>query len=594
VVYPRGSETPSSWGFTSETRTEQHGDDRIYCDWFKRLLDPNVLRQAQAKDPQNSPRSQAEVDKWFEDYMRLLYRHVESKIVAELPSSMTWNTTQIEFIFSVPTTWSTHPTVERFKRLVQQAGWGTYPTHCVSIGLTEAEAAAVATSIEAPGLFHENDVMMVCDAGGGTTDLSVLMVTGTADGALSLQQMDEVFGRNIGSTAIDTDFEDLALVRLNLANQVSSLGIDIDSAAWEMMKSREFQDAKCDYGSPDDTPVFSVPVPKLHPACVNRQFGLVNGCMTFTRQDLQNLFDKQIQALQNLVEEQLKRFETKFPLSQISHLVLSGGLGNSPYVQTQLKVKFGIGVNRFACASNLRIQIAPEPQLVVCRGLVLDRKAKLERGRAVLGWRCCRASYGTIAKIKYDKKNPDHFGKPQTQDPKDGKWYINDGIVWFIKKGEPVNVDVPEIRRFRRKITPGDPRRAFTDSVVTSELDKDYLPIHMTADVRKLCNVTSDLSGVEDTKFKKKNRHWWSFRTPYLRADYQIKVLIGPADITFQLWFDGQQLSRDNPITVDWQPSAPPTFTNLSGEPPAYFGHAYHANHANFNNYMHQAWQNGV
>jgi hypothetical protein len=35
-----------------------------------------------------------------------------------------------------------------------------------------------------------------------------------------------------------------------------------------------------------------------------------------------------------------------------------------------------------------------------------------------------------------------------------------------------------------------------------------------------------------------------------------IKVIIGPADISFELWFDGQKLSGDNPISVDWQPTS--------------------------------------
>jgi hypothetical protein len=38
-----------------------------------------------------------------------------------------------------------------------------------------------------------------------------------------------------------------------------------------------------------------------------------------------------------------------------------------------------------------------------------------------------------------------------------------------------------------------------------------------------------------------------------------IKVIIGAADINFELWFQGQKLSADNPIVVEWQStSAPP------------------------------------
>lgn len=33
---------------------------------------------------------------------------------------------------------------------------------------------------------------------------------------------------------------------------------------------------------------------------------------------------------------------------------------------------------------------------------------------------------------------------------------------------------------------------------------------------------------------------------------------MGPADISFELWHDGVKLSKDKPIKVEWQESAPP------------------------------------
>ena len=54
-------------------------------------------------------------------------------------------------------------------------------------------------------------------------------------------------------------------------------------------------------------------------------------------------------------------------------------------------------------------------------------------------------------------------------------------------------------------------------------------------DCKKLCNVQSDFSAVALESFKLKNRHFWNFREKYYRADYFIKVVIGPADINFEL-----------------------------------------------------------
>jgi hypothetical protein len=53
----------------------------------------------------------------------------------------------------VPTTWKPVPTVERFRSVINRAGFGKHPNHRIDIGLTEAEAAAVHTSKVFPKIF---------------------------------------------------------------------------------------------------------------------------------------------------------------------------------------------------------------------------------------------------------------------------------------------------------------------------------------------------------------------------------------------------------------------------------------------------------
>ncbi|KAL8669022.1 MAG: hypothetical protein Q9168_006377, partial [Polycauliona sp. 1 TL-2023] len=268
LVYPHHQNKPSSWGFLSETISEQNAADKDYKDWFKTFLDPARLSQKQAEDPVYSPCSLEEIERLYEDYHRLLYKHIEFKLSSEL-SNIPWHAANVEFIFSVPTTWPPH-IVEKYREIVQRAGFAQCRNHTLSIGLTEAEAAAVHTSLEASGIFQEKDILLVCDAGGGTTDLSVLEVSDTSTNALSLKQLDVVFGATIGSAAIDYDFEALARSRLELANLTSPLPLSPEQVAWEMMKSRDFQNTKCEHGGPDDAPIFSVPIPKLDLAYVNQ------------------------------------------------------------------------------------------------------------------------------------------------------------------------------------------------------------------------------------------------------------------------------------------------------------------------------------
>ena len=141
-------------------------------------------------------------------------------------------------------------------------------------------------------------------------DLGALRVTNTAGGSLNLEQMDVVQGNyslrcssvvlysacdhsagaTIGSVQLDTAFETCVRQRLDLANQIIPIGFqpeELDDIAWEMAKGREYQNAKCEYGSSDDdTEYFTVAVPRLRelrPDYVNMNVGIRNGEMMFRR-----------------------------------------------------------------------------------------------------------------------------------------------------------------------------------------------------------------------------------------------------------------------------------------------------------------------
>lgn len=75
---------------------------------------------------------------------------------------------------------------------------------------------------------------------------------------------------------------------------------------------------------------------------------------------------------------------------------------------------------------------------------------------------------------------------------------------------------------------------------------------------RKLCKVDSDFSSLPLSSFKLKNRHWWNSGPKYHRINYVVKVNLGPADVSFELWHNGVKLSKENSIKVEWQAAAPP------------------------------------
>lgn len=84
-------------------------------------------------------------------------------------------------------------------------------------------------------------------------------------------------------------------------------------------------------------------------------------------------------------------------------------------------------------AHQIQILQAPDPQLVVVKGLLLDRLQKLDSGYApVIVSRIARASYGFVCKAKY---NPAiHINETLQKDPFDGEMYAMGQIDWMIKK----------------------------------------------------------------------------------------------------------------------------------------------------------------
>ena len=441
-MYPHGTSKASSWGFLAESKHEQRADYGTTREWFKTLIDPEFFEKERSRIPLELPSSYSEIQAWCRDYLSFLYDHIKLKLTPEL-GNIGWEDAEIEFLFSVPTTWKPHPSVENFRSLIGQAGFGgpLNARHSVTIGLTEAEAAAVHTSTENSSIFGERDLLLICDAGGGTTDLSTLRVVDTAIRVLSLQQVDVVQGANVGSAAIDDDFMNFAEDRLRQADQSQPLDVDIEETVYEMMKGKDFQNIKCEHGSPDETPVFSLVIPGLSHSYSNPAAGIERGELQMTKADLRGFFNRQLQKLFRSIDTQLQNLNRILPDENIGHIVLSGGLSQSAYVQEELRARYGSGRDLHPNAQFTQVRIAPDPQLAVCKGLVADRLRKLSAGQSVLGWRCCRASYGIVCKELYDKNKPSHIGREIRKDSKDGKAYVLRSVEWFVKKVRPLQSD---------------------------------------------------------------------------------------------------------------------------------------------------------
>ena len=275
IFYPPGNPFSKDWGFQC-----QHADGKK--EWFKRYLDPERL-QSIASMRQGQTGSQdlpafPEVRKWFKDYMTCLYKHISTTIQN---TTGRWGAKRIEFVFSLPCTFNKLSIPRDIRDLVSEAGFGGGGAqHKVDIGLTEPEAAAVYTLKDTAIAYQVGEIVLVCDAGGGTTDLAILEIVGHHNGRMELRELTVVEGQNVGSTNIDIAFEKMVEERLKFVYPKLD-----EQTAWSMMHGAEYIAWKCSFGELDSLGLgtFAVTVPTVGTDFNYESARIKNGKMRFSQ-----------------------------------------------------------------------------------------------------------------------------------------------------------------------------------------------------------------------------------------------------------------------------------------------------------------------
>ncbi|KAK7994683.1 hypothetical protein PG990_013456 [Apiospora arundinis] len=554
LLYRQNHTTPSSWGYSAlyneDSQTTRRG-------FFKIFLDPETLETARSQGHLSVPPSTADARQYVTDFLRLVYTHTKDTIEREMGMGPRgWQDQAVEFIFSVPTTWNNQGIVNDFKRAIREAGYGIGgDRHSASVDLTEAEAAAVATVKYSPVNFARDDVFLCIDAGGGTTDLALMQVTGVDRTCPQMKQIAAVQGVGIGASGIDGMFTRLVEKRLSDYPEVKAelpqnLGV-------RMARSPYFKMMKHTFG---ERAFMELPRHPIQMDGVSENFShaearIDRGRMIFTIEEFQGLFKPVVQGIINKVKSQLDWFQHQTPRrdDQVKYFVLSGGLGSNKYVQNKLQEHFEDYSH--PNAGQVRILCAQEPQLVVVRGLLEDRKQRMESGQSVITSRIARASYGVLVKQLYDPVV--HFMPEIQDDPYDGTRFAINQIQWLIKKGDTVTPGQPLVKTLQMRLAADDTTRAWDTKFVVSHNEPSFIPASLKHEgVIQLCKLESNLSGVEQHELVKKHKRGTCFRAGYTFyiCEFEIHVIVAPADLRFELWFGGHKFSKGHePIKIHWQ-----------------------------------------
>ncbi|TWU71809.1 hypothetical protein ED733_000949 [Metarhizium rileyi] len=557
IVY-NADGTLSSWGFMC---ADDDDDDQAPLsgktrrEFFKIFIDSGNLAAAQSLP--RAPKTIEEAERFATDYLRQVYSHIKESIEMQIGRRQVaggWEDMVVVFLFSVPTTWTRMETINTFKGIIRSAGFGVEgPGHSAQVDLTEAEAAAVATLKTSAINYKADSLFLAVDAGGGTTDLSLMRVKSTDPRFPQMAQVSAVKGVGIGSTLIDRAFIRLVDQRLNAWPEVRDL-LPANFAV-RMSKSHHFRTLKHKFGER----VYMLPLFKIPMDGVSHNFNhsglrVENGRLVFTMFEIQSLFDTQIEGVTKQTTEQLNWLSEHGKADQVEFVILSGGLGSSAYVRQSIQQHL---INfPHPNASQAVVVPCQDPQLVVVRGLLLDHQQKVETGQlSVLATRVARASYGV--KVRQVYSPAEHFDEQVVRDPFDSKrlWAVNQ-IQWIIRKGDIVDTNCPLIKEFEFRLADGETTRSWDTDILISQNEASFLPTSMKqAGVTRLCRLKSNLDGVEQHQLVLKQKRGTCMTKGYkfYICVFEVRIIVAPADLRFELWFGGQRFSGSHdPIAIEW------------------------------------------
>lgn len=417
VQYRAGNRDFKAWGFECPDPWQVQSQMGVK-DLFKLFLDENCLKETFENNQDIAVGTYEDVRNWYTDFLNAIYKYI-SAFIQENLGLPDWKYHTVDFLFSYPTTWGDEVVAE-FRKVVEAAGFGSEgQDHNVEVKLTEAEAAAIYTADsirqEHPNTALSNtisssnqtcedlklqvgNVILVCDSGGGTTDVAVVEVSSLKN--VNVDDQDEGMGRlaeltplgepnglAIGSVQIDEDFRHM------LRNRLSSLpSIKIPDEVVDEVVRADFQSHKLNLGGSLELPMCHFPIKGLGDRFTLEEAGIEDGAVMFTKQRIRELFDDKISGICGLIDKQAELLDEHHQGKTITHLILSGGLCSSKYVQTQLKELYD---------RDMKILIAKDPQLAVCKGLVIDSLHRLKYNNYILPEWYINHSYGIVSNELY-------------------------------------------------------------------------------------------------------------------------------------------------------------------------------------------------
>ncbi|KAI9300891.1 hypothetical protein BJ944DRAFT_170069 [Cunninghamella echinulata] len=336
LLYERSNPTKLvTWGYEAEAvmRAPRANESYIALSKFKLHLDSKFKR---------SPLENGlTAVKAVADYLRELHNYVLEDIKRRYTGTL--DPFSIRYCVTVPAIYD-----DKAKHCMRAAALmagiiQSNDRHDKLLLISEPEAAALHCEkmfdYKVMNLGTTTDRLMICDAGGGTVDITVFEV----DGPSQLREITKGIGSHCGSIFLDSRFN--TLLNIKLGGQISCL----NSVAKSFLMDQFIEKIKPAFDGKDD---MNGKYYYLHlPASINLDLimnheDLDGSALILHASELkEKVFDPVIKDVLKLLERQMNELSGK----QLSYLLLVGGFGSSRYLYQCVQQAFSNRVRHILC-----------------------------------------------------------------------------------------------------------------------------------------------------------------------------------------------------------------------------------------------------
>ncbi|KAM3421123.1 hypothetical protein BST61_g1536 [Cercospora zeina] len=488
IAYPEagGASQGTSWGYSVTPKMKSYA-------WMKLLLDPTQatkfddpsLTQSEGSGVLSKPLSKSAVQicaDYLTEVARFAHHSLSKRLSAEVLAL-----TPLEFWFTVPAVWSDKAKADTLlaaRKAAKQAGLHFHADTQVFL-IREPEAAAVATvSYLTQGGSDDQiavgDSIMVCDAGGGTVDITTYEIT-VISPKLIFKELLVGTGGKCGSTYIDREF--IKWMEKKFGKSYNDLSWEKRGPASRLMK--DFEGHKRDFGKLIDSSLYYEVQVYMKDAKDSKYYDEDDGIVRIYQEDMKAMFEPVIAKVIALLQSQLDAERMQAGHVTIKTIILVGGFGDSSYLNNALQ--------KWCGPRGIKLLCPEHPQSAIVRGAALSGLHNIQPTS-----RRSRLHYGWDYHEAWDPMR--HHRDDYFIWDWDGTARAGGNMMWELNKGDLVEETTEVKFGFNQTVYEDNRSTPSTLSLYCSSED-DAPHYRRDAGVRNLAMVSLDFSKVDMRQF---------------------------------------------------------------------------------------------